>query len=200
MVTFTTCFTEYTFYASFTPFTSYQFNWNSLQVSILYASAGIEVILVFVLLNFITKKFRDETLLLFSLVILTTACLIGVIALPLSEVGTQNFPVVFLLFVIMVYFVQPFIVVAGTSLFIQQTKADQQGFGQGIQRAVVSVAVICSPIYAGLLLGRTWIMLLSLLIIVLIATILLAIAYRSFQPKTTDELSALIPPVNKNIT
>jgi predicted MFS family arabinose efflux permease len=134
------------------------------------------------------------------LVILTTACLIGVIALPLSEVGTQNFPVVFLLFVIMVYFVQPFIVVAGTSLFIQQTKADQQGFGQGIQRAVVSVAVICSPIYAGLLLERTWIMVLSLLIIVLIATILLAIAYRSFQPKTTDELSALIPPVNKNIT
>jgi len=144
------------------------------------------------------KKFRDQTMLLFSLAVLTTALLIGVIALPLSDHSTQKFPVVFILFVILVYFVQPFIVVTGTSLFIQHTKADQQGFGQGIQRAVVSVAVIFSPLYAGLLLDELWIMLLSLLIMVGIATSLVAIFYRLFQPKKPDESSALIPPVNKN--
>jgi len=106
-----------------------------------------------------------------------------VIALPISKVGTQNFPVVFLLFFIKIYFVQPLISVTTTSLFIQYIKADQQGFGLGIQRAVINISGICSPLYAGLLLGTTWIMLLSLLIILVIATILVAVVYRSFQPK-----------------
>ena len=169
-----------------------------LQISILYAVAGVEVILVFVLLHFITKKFRDETILLFGFTTLTTACLIGLIALSISEVGTENFPVVFVLFVILVYLSTPFIVVTTISLFLQQTIADQRGFGQGIQRAVVNVAAICGPLYAGLLLGTAWIMLLSILIMAVIAIILVAIVYRLFRLKTPDELSALIPPVNKD--
>ena len=49
-------------------------------------------------------------------------------------------------------FSAPLIIVTTTSLFIQETKDDEQGVGQGIQRAVVSIAAILGPLYAGALL------------------------------------------------
>jgi len=123
-----------------------------------------------------------------------------VIILPLSTPHSDKYLPVFLLFVIMDVFALPLIVVTTTSLFSQETKNEQQGIGQGIQRAVVNTAAVIGPLYAGALLETIWIMLLSMFIIVVIATILIGSVYRSFRPKTTDELSALIPPVNKNIT
>jgi MFS family permease len=92
----------------------------------------------------------------------------------------------------------PLIVVTTTSLFSQEIKDDEQGIGQGIQRAVVNTAAVIGPLYAGALLETMWIMLISMFVVVVIATILIASVYRSFRPKTTDELSALIPPVNKD--
>ncbi len=103
---------------------------------------------------------------------------------------------VFLLFVILDVFSLPLIVVTTTSLFTQQTHDDHQGIGQGIQRAVVNLAAIVGPIYAGLLLSTVWIMLLSMFIIVLIATILIAVFFRKFESKTPDELAALLSPIN----
>jgi len=121
-----------------------------------------------------------------------------VIVLPNSEVGTQNFPVLFLLCAILFVFSSPLIIVTTTSLFIQETKDDEQGVGQGIQRAVVCMAAILAPLYAGALLGIFWEMLLSLLIIELISLMIIGTVYKSFRPKTINELSSLIPPVNKD--
>jgi len=183
---------------SLTPFTSYQFNWTSFQVSILYIFGGVELILVYVLLNYVTKKFLDQTILLFGFIILSTACLIGTMALLFCKPGSEIYLSFFLLFVIMDVFSAPLIVVTSTSLFIQETKDGEQGVGQGIQRAVVCMAAILAPLYAGALLGIFWEMLLSLLIIELISLMIIGTVYKSFRPKTIDELSSLIPPVNKD--
>jgi len=153
---------------------------------------------VYVLLNYVTKKFLDQTILLFGFIILSTACLIGTMALLFCKPGSEIYLSFFLLFVIMDVFSAPLIVVTSTSLFIQETKDGEQGVGQGIQRAVVSIAAILGPLYAGALLRTLWIMLLSLLIGAVIAIILIGMVYRSFRPKTTDESLSLIPLVNQN--
>jgi predicted MFS family arabinose efflux permease len=144
------------------------------------------------------KKFPDQTVLLSGYVILSIACLIGVIILPLSEPGSQKYLPAFLVFVILDVFSLPLIVVTTTSLFTKETNDDHQGIGQGIQRAVVNIAAVIGPLYAGCLIDHMWSMILSQFTIVVIATILIILVYRKFKPETTDELTALIPPVNNN--
>ncbi|CAF3619236.1 unnamed protein product [Rotaria sordida] len=180
-----------------TPFTNIQFGWHELEVSVLFAIAGIEITLVYVILHFVTKKIHDEAILLFAYIILSIACSIGVIILPFSEVGSDKYLPVFLLFVGLDIFALPLIAVTTTSLFTQQTHNDQQGIGQGIQRFVINVATIIGPLFAGSLLKATWLMISFMFIIVLIATLLVTLVYPSFSLSNNDELSALIPPENK---
>lgn len=179
-----------------TPFTNKQFGWEELEVSILFAVAGIEIALVYLTLHFLAKKFSDQSILLVAYIILTIACLIGVIILPFAPVGSKKYIPVFLLFVAMDIFALPLIVVTTTSLFTQNTRHDQQGIGQGIQRFVVNIATVVGPLYAGALLISAWIIIASMFVIVLFATVLVIIVYRSFQSTTIDESSALIPPEN----
>ncbi|CAF3880333.1 unnamed protein product [Rotaria sp. Silwood2] len=181
-----------------TPFTNQQFNWHELQVSILFAIAGIEITLVYVLLHYITKKYPDRSILLFGYILLSLACLIAVVILPFSQPGTQKYLPIFLLFVALDILALPLIVVTSTSLFTQQINNDEQGIGQGIQRFIINVATIVGPLYAGSLLKSTWIMLCSMLFIVLFATFLILGIYRSFKSKHDEELSALIRPTTNN--
>jgi predicted MFS family arabinose efflux permease len=181
-----------------TPFTTYQFNWNAIEVSILFAVAGVEITIVYIALYFISKKVRDQSILLFGYIILSIACLIGVIVLPLSQVGSSKYLPLFLLFVFLDILALPLIVVTTTSLFTQEVNDEQQGIGQGIQRLIINVATVVGPLYAGGLLKSTWIMLCSMFIIVLIATFLVILVYRLFRSKTNDELATLLPSVNNN--
>ncbi|CAF3126032.1 unnamed protein product [Rotaria socialis] len=181
-----------------TPFTNQQFNWHELQVSILFAVAGIEITLVYVVLHFITKKYPDQSILLFGYIILSIACLIAVIILPFSEPGTKKYLPIFLIFVALDILALPLIVVTTTSLFTQQTNHDEQGIGQGIQRFVINVATIIGPLYAGGLLQFTWTMLCSMFFIVLLGTFLIVAIYRSFKRNPDEELAALINPTNNN--
>ncbi|CAF3490330.1 unnamed protein product [Rotaria sp. Silwood1] len=181
-----------------TPFTNIQFGWNELQVSIVFAIAGIEITLVYIMLHFITKKIRDEAILLFGYSLLSIACCIGVIILPFSEIGSKKYLPIFLVFIGLDIFALPLIAVTTTSLFTQQTNNDQQGIGQGIQRFVINVATVIGPLFAGSLLTAIWLMISFMFIIVLFATFLIIIVYPSFSSLNNDELSTLLPVENKN--
>jgi MFS-type transporter involved in bile tolerance (Atg22 family) len=181
-----------------TPFTNSQFGWHELEVSILFAVAGIEIALVYILLHFITKKFSDQSTLLFGYCILSIACLIAVVVLPFSKPGTQDNISFFLLFVALDIFALPLVVVTSTSLFTRQISDDQQGMGQGIQRFVVNIATVVGPLFAGALLPSTWSIVCTMFVIVAFATFSLTIVYRSFRVRSTDESSSLIPPINYN--
>jgi len=180
-----------------TPFTNHQFNWHEIEVSLLFAVAGIEIAIVYVALNYISKKVHDQTILLFAYVILSIACLIAVIILPFSKVGSTTLLPIFLLFVALDILALPLIAVTTTTLFTREINDEQQGIGQGIQRFVVNVATVVGPLYAGALLQTTWSMLCSMFVIVLIATILVLLTYRSFRSRKNDELAALIPSVGQ---
>ncbi|CAF2519633.1 unnamed protein product [Rotaria sp. Silwood2] len=179
-----------------TPFTNIQFGWKEVQISIVFAIAGIEITLVYIILHFVTKKIRDEAILLFGYIILSIACCIGVIVLPFSEVGSRKYLPVFLLFIGLDIFGLPLIAVTTTSLFTQQTHNDQQGIGQGIQRFVINVATVIGPLFAGSLLTATWLMISFMFIIVLFATLLVILVYPSFSLSNNDELSTLLPQEN----
>lgn len=181
-----------------TPFTNHQFHWHELQVSILFAVAGIEITLVYVVLHYATKKFRDQSILLFGYVLLSIACLIAVLILPFSRVGEQTYLPIFLIFVALDILALPLIVVTSTSLFTQHIQINEQGFGQGIQRSIINLATVVGPLFAGGLLKSTWLMLSIMTLIVLFATCLIIVSYRSFRSKSDEESSSLIRPVENS--
>ncbi|CAM4828963.1 unnamed protein product [Rotaria magnacalcarata] len=197
-----TCFIAYFNQAALettiTPFSNIQFGWKELEVSIVFAVAGIEITLVYIALHFITKKINDQTILLFAYTLLSIACLIGVLVLPFAKVGSKKYLPVFLLFVGFDILALPLIAVTSTSLFTQQMSYDQQGVGQGIQRVFVNGAAVLGPLFAGALLTETWIMISALFILGLLATLLIILIYPSFlPPNDDDESSALLPTENK---
>ncbi|CAF3302841.1 unnamed protein product [Rotaria socialis] len=197
-----TCFIAYFNQAALettiTPFSNIQFGWRDLEVSIVFAIAGIEITLVYIALHFITKKINDQTILLFAYTLLSIACLIGVLVLPFAKVGSTKYLPVFLLFVGFDILALPLIAVTSTSLFMQQMSYDQQGVGQGIQRIFVNGAAVIGPLFAGALLRVTWIMISILFILGLLATFLIILIYPSFSPPDDDdESSALLPTENK---
>lgn len=151
---------------------------------------------MYVALHFITKRCRDQSILLFGYILLSIACLIAVVILPFSEPGSTKYLPIFLVFVALDILALPLVVVTTTSLFTQQINNDEQGIGQGIQRFIISVATVIGPLYAGGLLQSTWIMLCSMLFIVLFGTILIIFIYRSFKSRHDEESAALIRPIN----
>ena len=193
ITSFVAYFNQTALETTLTPFTNAQFHWHEVEVSLVFAVAGIEITLVYVALHFLTKKFSDQSILLTGYTLLSIACLIGVIILPFSPVGSTKYLPIFLLFVALDILALPLIVVPTTSLFSQQTRNDQQGIGQGIQRSVVNIGTVVGPLFAGALLQSTWIMLCAMFVIVVFATFLLLLIYRLFRSKNDEELSALIP-------
>lgn len=181
-----------------TPFTNRQFNWHELEVSILFAVAGIEITIVYVVLHYITKRFRDQSILLFGYILLSIACLVAVIILPFSALGSQKYLPLFLVFVALDILALPLVVVTSTSLFTQQINNDEQGIGQGIQRFVISVATVVGPLFAGSLLQSTWPMLCSMFVIVVLGTVLIVATFRRFKSKNDEETAALIQPMASN--
>lgn len=187
-----------------TPFTSIQFGWGPLQVSIVFAVAGVEITLIYIALHFITKKVSDQILLLSAYIILAIACFIGVTVLPFAQLGSTKYLPIFLLFIGLDILALPLIAVTSTSLFTKQISQELQGIGQGIQRFIISFATVIGPLFAGGLLSQTWLMIATMFLLVLIALLLVIVIYPSFPPRqpptpppVDDELAALLPPENK---
>ncbi|CAF1029115.1 unnamed protein product [Didymodactylos carnosus] len=195
VASFVTYFNQTALETTLTPFTSYQFNWKELQVSILFAVAGIEITVVYIILHYASKRCADRTILLFGFVVLGIACTIAVIILPFTERGSTKLLPVFLLFVALDILALPLLAVTSTSIFTQLIRNENQGLGQGLQRFIINTATVIGPLYAGslLVLKTPLTMLCIMLAIVVFATLLIIAVYNKFKPQhNQEEASALI--------
>ena len=134
-----------------TPFTRDYFGWKDAGNSILYAVCGVEIMVVFILLSFISKVVSDRILLIIGLVgnISTVAFLIVYIpyAIPMNNQIRDylcfGIPVFFNVFSL------PLIVVPSISLLSKVTDIKTQGLTQGIRSAFSGMGQILGPNWAG---------------------------------------------------
>jgi hypothetical protein len=140
-----------------TPFTRDYFGWSDLQNSVLYAIAGVEIVLVFVILSFLTKKVKDRSLLLTGLLLNLTTLIFLIIYLPKYDPPTNPDPkkiplteyFIFMCPTFLNVFSLPLIVLASISLLSKITSTENQGLSQGLRRMVVGIACIIGPAWAG---------------------------------------------------
>jgi hypothetical protein len=135
-------------------FTEKHFNWNTVDTSILFAFAGLEIIIVYLsLVFFLSKRFEDRFLLVFGFLSLTLACTLGAFFTWASHslgwtgqlstnVTDKRLFSMFMIFVVLDLLGLPFLAATSVSLFTKLTIKELQGFSQGIQRLVMGIGTI----------------------------------------------------------
>jgi ceroid-lipofuscinosis MFS transporter 7 len=154
LATFITYFNQTALETIVAAFTERHFHWTTVHTSILFAFAGLEIIVVYVsLVKFFSKHFEDRMLLIFGFISLTLACILGTFftwaAYSFDWAGQASMGIVnkrlltmFIMFVILDLLGLPFIAATSVSLFTKLTAKELQGFSQGIQRFVMGIGTI----------------------------------------------------------
>ncbi len=155
LATFITYFNQTALETIVAAFTEKHFHWTTVHTSILFAFAGLEIIVVYLsLVKFFSKHFEDRMLLIFGFISLTLACMLGTFftwtahlfdwAGQAASTGVVNkrLLTMFIMFVFLDLLGLPFIAATSVSLFTKLTIKELQGFSQGIQRFVMGIGTI----------------------------------------------------------
>jgi Na+/melibiose symporter-like transporter len=154
LATFITYFNQTALETIVSAFTEKHFRWTSVHISILFAFAGLEIIIVYVLLvKIFSKRFQDRILLIFGFIALILACTLGTFftwashsfgwsANSNSTLVDKRLLTMFIMFVILDLLGLPFIAATSVSLFTKLTNKELQGFSQGIQRFMMGIGTI----------------------------------------------------------
>lgn len=154
LATFITYFNQTALETIVAAFTEKHFNWTSVHTSILFAFAGLEIIVVYLLLvKVFSKRFKDRTVLIIGFISLTLACILGTFftwasySFGWSTRSAQGLVdkrllAMFIVFVILDLMGLPFIAATSVSLFTKLTRKELQGFSQGVQRFVMGIGTI----------------------------------------------------------
>jgi hypothetical protein len=175
-------------------FTEKHFKWTTVHTSILFAFAGLEIIIVYLsLVFFLSKRFEDRFLLVFGFLSLTLACIIGVVftwaahsfgwsgQLSAGVIDKRLF-LMFIIFVVLDLLGLPFLAATSVSLFTKLTIKELQGVSQGTQRFIMGIGTIIGPLFASALLNRLHIMMTTMLSLTVLTLIALFFVLKRLRP------------------
>lgn len=163
-----------------TPFTRDYFNWSDIENSILYGLAGLEIMIVFLFLSFLSKKIKDRNLLMIGIIGNLLTLIFLIVYLPMAEPSKGNIQQ-YLLFIFPVFgnvFSLPFIVLASISLLSKITSVESQGLTQGIRRTVVGLACILGPNWGGVFYKQWYIMIGTLIFLLTLSLIMSLMSFK----------------------
>lgn len=213
-ITFFTYFNQTSLETMVIPFTEIMFDWNELENSILFCCGGLVIIISFIIIRILSKKFKDRVILLFGLSTIIIGLSIACLFLPFvdkfdkvnffknqtaieanSTAETLSnkqkldgiFFAAFIIFVILDVIGLPAIAITSASLFTKMIDNKSQGFGQGIQRGILGIGTIIGPLCAGPLIYKPLIMVSIIFFIISLIFILFMIFFKRFKP--IDEYS-----------
>ncbi|UJR30895.1 hypothetical protein I4U23_018405 [Adineta vaga] len=211
LATFITYFNQTALETIVAAFTEKHFKWTVVHTSILFAFAGLEIILVYLaLVKIFSKRFEDRVLLIFGFISLTLACVIGTFLTwashslqwfgPTSTGGVnKQLLALFIAFVIFDLLGLPFIAATSVSLFTKLTNNELQGFSQGVQRSVMGIGTIVGPLFASSLLNRLHIMMATMLALIFLTSIAILIVIKRLRPSTEKTETDDLEDINNNI-
>ncbi|CAF2469697.1 unnamed protein product [Rotaria sp. Silwood2] len=210
LATFITYFNQTALETIVAAFTEKNFYWTTVHTSILFAFAGLEILIVYIsLVKFFSKHFEDQILLIFGFISLILACILGTFFtiasnsfgwFSPSSTNAVNKPLLslFIVFVILDLLALPFIAATSVSLFTKLTIKELQGFSQGLQRFIMGTGTIVGPLFASLLLNRLHIMMATMLTLTSLTLIAILIFVQRLRPPSQENLSKEIKDVHNN--
>ncbi|XP_072220631.1 major facilitator superfamily domain-containing protein 8 [Leuresthes tenuis] len=175
---FITLFNQTALETMVTPLTQHYFSFGELGNSLMYSLCGVEVILGFFFVRWLSKKVADRVVLAVGLVICCTACIWCLIFLCNPQGGYGWELTAFIIGVFLQLLGLPFVAVSQVSLFSKVTAEKTQGFSQGVRRSVGGLATILGPLWAGGLTNHLYIMLGMMLALLVMITVMTVLSYK----------------------
>uniref|UniRef100_A0A8C4DBP4 Major facilitator superfamily domain containing 8-like 2 n=1 Tax=Dicentrarchus labrax TaxID=13489 RepID=A0A8C4DBP4_DICLA len=168
---FITLFNQTALETMVTPLTQRYFSFGELANSLMYSLCGVEVILGFFFVRWLSRKVEDRVVLAVGLVICCAACIWCLIFLCNPRGGYGWELSAFIIGVFLQLLGLPFVAVSQVSLFSKVTAEKTQGFSQGVRRSVGGLATILGPLWAGGLTNNLYIMLGMMLALLIMITV-----------------------------
>uniref|UniRef100_A0A3Q2ZPP2 Major facilitator superfamily domain containing 8-like 2 n=1 Tax=Kryptolebias marmoratus TaxID=37003 RepID=A0A3Q2ZPP2_KRYMA len=168
---FITLFNQTALETMVTPLTQHYFSFGELGNSLMYSLCGVEVILGFFFVRWLSRKVEDRVVLAAGLVICCTACIWCLLFLCNPRGGYGWTLSAFIIGVFLQLLGLPFVAVSQVSLFSKVTAEKTQGFSQGVRRSVGGLATILGPLWAGGLTNNLYIMLGMMLALLVMITV-----------------------------
>uniref|UniRef100_A0A3P9NI33 Major facilitator superfamily domain containing 8-like 2 n=1 Tax=Poecilia reticulata TaxID=8081 RepID=A0A3P9NI33_POERE len=167
---FITLFNQTALETMVTPLTQRYFSFGELGNSLMYSLCGVEVIVGFFFVRWLSSKVADRVVLAVGLVICCTACIWCLVFL--CKPRGADLPLsAFIVGVFLQLLGLPFVAVSQVSLFSKVTAEKTQGFSQGVRRSVGGLATILGPLWAGGLTNNLYIMLGMMLALLAMITV-----------------------------
>ncbi|KAL2090206.1 hypothetical protein ACEWY4_014894 [Coilia grayii] len=174
---FITLFNQTALETMVTPLTQKYFNFGELENSIMYCVCGVEVILGFFFVRWLSKRAEERVVLAVGLIICNISCVWCLIFLA-NPAGSFPWQLAeFIAGVFLQVLGLPFVAVAQVSLFSKVTAEKTQGFSQGVRRSVGGLATILGPLWAGGLTNNLYIMLGVMMALLVLLTIMMCVSY-----------------------
>ncbi|XP_057714138.1 major facilitator superfamily domain-containing protein 8 [Corythoichthys intestinalis] len=181
---FITLFNQTALETMVTPLTQRYFGFDELGNSVMYSLCGVEVILGFLFVRWLSGKMADRAVLIAGLLICCAACVWSLVFLCDLRGSYEWKLSAFVIGVFLQLLGLPFVAVSQVSLFSKVTAEKTQGFSQGIRRSVGGLATIMGPLWAGGLTNHLYIMIGMMLALLLMVTVMTALSYgRLTQPR-----------------
>ncbi|XP_034039929.1 major facilitator superfamily domain-containing protein 8 [Thalassophryne amazonica] len=184
---FITLFNQTALETMVTPLTQRYFNFGELGNSLMYGLCGVEVILGFFFMRWLSIKVEDRAMLAAGLLICCTACIWCLAFLCKPQGGYVWELSVFIIGVFLQLLGLPSVAVSQVSLFSKVTAEKTQGFSQGVRRSVGGLATILGPLWAGGLTNNLYIMLGMMLALLTVITVMTVLSYeRLAEPRAVQ--------------
>ncbi|XP_052238911.1 uncharacterized protein LOC127850141 isoform X1 [Dreissena polymorpha] len=174
-----------------TPLSNKFLGWGELENSIMYCLAGVEIILVFLFVTWLSKRLADRYLILIGTLILTAANAWMIYVIPIAgnyDSRTNLWRLI--IGIVLDMLALPLLVSGSIALYSKITRRETQGLSMGLRRSVVGIATILAPLWAGSTISLPYVMFGVMLGLLLMSSVMLLFSFKKLIP--TNE-----QPVNK---
>lgn len=184
---FITLFNQTVLETMVTPLTQKYFSYGELENSVMYCLCGVEVIVGFLFVRWLSQRVAERVILAVGLAICNIAgvwCLIFMV----NPRGAFHWQLTeFIIGVFLQVLGLPFVAVAQVSLFSKVTSEKTQGFSQGVRRSVGGLATILGPLWAGGLTENLYVMMGVMMALLALLTMMLAVSFDRLVAPTAEE-------------
>jgi len=171
--------------SSVPPIMQKYFDYGDQANSILYLLAGVQLIIVFLILNISSRYISDRILISLGLVLMVSALSWLLATLPTFQPSDRSNLPYFAVGVILDLAGIPTVCDIGLSLYSKLMPDSMQGVGHGVRRLVSQLAIILGPIWGSGTMTLPFVMILVPLIMLLIGAFLYIISFKKLSPSQT---------------